>query len=106
MIKIRMNKLPSLPSTIDAVVSDAISKAVNDVAAVADGDTPVDTGHLKNDKEITADGLSGSVHWLSDYALHVHEGTRYQPSRPFAANAVEKVAPSLEQSLHEIEGRL
>lgn len=105
-IRVNKNKLPQLPQIINQLAEDAITKAAGDIVAHADPITPVDTGHLKNDKEIEVNGLSGKVHWKSDYALYVHEGTRFQPSRPFAADAAEKVAPSLEQALNELEGSI
>lgn len=105
-INVRMNKLPSLPHTLNSVVEDAITKAVHDIEAHADPLTPVDTGNLKNSKHTEINGLSARLHWQAEYALYVHEGTRYQPATPFAADAVEKVQPSLEQALSELEGRL
>jgi HK97 gp10 family phage protein len=105
-IKVNKNKLPQLPQIINDLMADAITKAAGDIVAHADPNTPVDTGHLKNDKEIEVDGLSGKVHWKSDYALYVHEGTRYRPSQPFAADAAEKVAPSLAQALDGLEGKV
>ena len=105
-IRVRKNKLPHLGKLINDTTNDAIAKAVNDVVAYADPNTPVDTGHLKNDKEIELEDLGGKVHWKADYALYVHEGTRHMPASPFAADAVEKVAPSLEDALRALEGKV
>lgn len=52
--------------------------------------TPVKTGFLKN-SHVTAmtSPLSGYVEPTADYALFVHDGTRFMKSRPFLSDAVE-----------------
>lgn len=105
-IIVRKNKLPILDEIIEATVADAIAKTVYDVVAYADPNTPVDTGTLKNNKEIETTPTQGRVHWKAEYALYVHEGTRHMPAAPFASDAVEKAAPALEEAIRELEGRI
>jgi hypothetical protein len=101
-VTIRSNKLPPMPAKLQAAVRDITKKALFDVVAIADPLTPVDTGHLKNAKEITAD----SVHWLADYAAYQDKGTVHVPPRLFATTAAERVGPQWQRALADIEGRL
>ena len=104
-VKVRFNRLPKADKVLKQAIGDAITKFLGDVEANADAITPVDTGTLKNNKETTVEGMSGKIHWKAEYALYVHEGTRYQGSRPFASDGFEKALPSVEQAFQEMEGK-
>lgn len=103
-IKVKYNRLPQAGDVLEQGMSTAITKFLGDVEANADAITPVVTGNLKNNKEIEVNGLSGKIHWKAEYALYVHEGTRYQASQPFAADGFEKALPSLTEALEGMEG--
>jgi hypothetical protein len=62
----------------------------------------VETGFLKNSKEITDD----SVHWLAPYAADQDKGTVHIPPTLFATHAADVVRPQWVAALSQIEGRL
>ena len=103
-VKVKFNRLPQAQNVLEQGISTAITKFLGDVEANADAVTPVLTGHLKNDKETVVDGMQGKIHWKADYALYVHEGTRYQSSQPFAQDGFDKALPSLADAFNGMEG--
>lgn len=65
------------------------------VMGVADRLTPVDTGRLRqnNDSRLItgSEKITVRVYNPVDYAIYVHNGTRYMRGRPWLANAVRIV---------------
>jgi hypothetical protein len=96
------NRLPAMPAHLNAAVKDITKKALFQVVATADPRTPVETGFLKNSKEITDD----SVHWLAPYAADQDKGTVHIPPTLFATHAADVVRPQWVAALSQIEGRL
>lgn len=101
-INIKMNKLPSSAEALQAAVDDVVDKYISEVDTIASGTVPVDTGKLKNSKEIS----KGRIAWTAEYAGYVNFGTRYQAAQPFASDASEKALPALTSALSEVEGKL
>lgn len=99
---VKMNKLPSTSSALQAAVDDVVDKYISEVDTIATGTVPVDTGKLKNSKEVS----KGRIAWTAEYAAHVNYGTRYMAAQPFATDAAEKALPTLIQALSEVEGKL
>jgi HK97 gp10 family phage protein len=71
---------------------------------------PVDTGQLKNRIEIIYEEMSASLIPLVEYAIYVHEGTRYMIGRPYLETSLEAAKSDvqmifnreLEEALKEI----
>lgn len=101
-VRIKMNKLPASASTLKTAVDEVVDKYISEVDVIATGSVPVDTGKLKNSKEIS----KGRIAWTAEYAGFVNFGTRYQAAQPFASDAAEKALPALTSGLSEIEGKL
>ena len=64
---------------------------------------PVDTGRLRSSISSTAqqqgDDFIAAVYTGVDYAVFVHEGTRYQRKQPFMRNGVEAALSQIEAVL-------
>lgn len=107
-IVVRFNKLPAIAARVPEAVGEIVTKAMHDMDAHATAATPVDTGALKNSKEleITDGGLHARLSWSQDYAAYVDQGTRFMAAQPFATDAVAKVQPSMDAALHDLERTL
>lgn len=101
-ITITHNRLPPMPANLNRAAKDITKTALFQVVAIADPLTPVDTGFMKNAKEIGDD----HVHWLADYAAYQNMGTVHVPPRLFATTGAERVRPQWIRALSQIEGRL
>lgn len=101
-----MNKLPDASSNLRTAVNDVIDKFITDVDSLATPNVPVDTGKLKNSKEVELGDLNGKIAWTAEYAAFVNDGTRYMAPRPFASDAVAKAQPNLQEALKQVEGKL
>lgn len=51
--------------------------------------TPVRTGNLRASHQTMFSPLKGVIQPMANYAVFVHEGTRYMRARPFLRSAVE-----------------
>ena len=80
-VRVRSNRIGEVKAKLPDLVDVAIQKFIMDVIALADPDTPVDTGHLKSNKVIDIGHLKAVLVWAASYALYVHEGTRFMPAR-------------------------
>jgi HK97 gp10 family phage protein len=105
-VRIKFNNLDKVAAALPREVGDIVAKGIHDIDAHATAATPRDTGKLANSKSVDIDGTSGSVHWSAEYAGHVNFGTRNMNAQPFATDAAEKVFPSIEAALRELEGRI
>lgn len=107
-MKVVYNNIGSVKRALPNEVSQVVRKGTFDIDAHATANTPVDTGALKNSKqvEIAGDGMSSKISWSADHAIYVHEGTRRMAARPFAKDAFDKVAPSIVDALNQLASRL
>jgi HK97 gp10 family phage protein len=93
-IEIVFNTLPEVAARFPQLVADANNRAMLQTVAIADPRTPVDTGHLKNAKQLTSatpGNLTSDVAWTAEYAAYVNFGTARMAAQPFATSAVEEV---------------
>jgi len=51
--------------------------------------TPVRTGFLRSSHKTSFSPLRGVLEPMANYAVYVHEGTRYMKARPFLKEAVD-----------------
>lgn len=107
-MKVVYNNLDKVKAALPIEVSQVVRKGTFDIDAHATANTPVDTGQLKNSKqvEIAADGMSSKISWSAEHAIWVHEGTRKMAARPFAKDAFDKIAPSIVEALNQLASRL
>ena len=96
-VRVVKNDFPKLAVTFEERMADAINNGINNAVEAADPKTPVDLGFLKANKTVTyasAGSLQGSIGWNQEYALWVHDGTKYMEGRPFAQQAVDEITPA------------
>ena len=67
----------------------AIKKSAISIQRDSMINAPVDTGRLRASHETTFMPLKATIEPTANYAVYVHEGTKFMPARPFLAEAVE-----------------
>jgi hypothetical protein len=103
------NDFPKISSRFEPEVADIINTRVLDTISIADGITPVDTGDLKNKKQMdmaSPGNLSAQITWTMEYAGFVNFGTVYMAPRPYATSAADQTFPLLIADLSALEGRI
>lgn len=108
-VTVTKNILPRIESRFAPEIADTLNTGVFDLVAAADPRTPVDTGDLKNKKQLdmaSGGNLSASVTWTMDYAAYVDQGTVYQAPQPYATTTADAVFPGVIANLTALEGRL
>lgn len=105
------------PTIMRRKFSDALKKAAITVQRESMIRTPVDTGRLRASHMFNVSGLGlgmqATVQPTADYAIFVHEGTRFMRGRPFlkqgadaAKNDIQRFfTDALQDGLNEI-GRM
>lgn len=107
-IEKRVDKWSLVISRFEPAVSAIMSKATFDAYARSQLGVPVDTAFLKQtgSPDFDAGSLSGEIRYTAHYAGYVHDGTVRMPARPFLADAVEQVVPSMLAAFRSLESRL
>ena len=105
--------LVKIPATLNYALVETTKKALGYVERFAKQGAPVDTGRLrasigggtfkggsygKGEGVIFTD-IEASIRPTVNYAVFVHEGTRYMTGRPFMSNAADKVADMIQDIL-------
>jgi len=109
MITIKIKNLDKLIKGLEVsanelkyALSTAVKKSVFLVERESKKVTPVDTGRLR--ASITPNylkPLEGALGPHTEYAIFVHEGTRYMKARPFMKKGVEEALPEIEDVFME-----
>lgn len=89
-----------------SLLSDTINKAAFSIERFGKQLSPVDTGRLKSSihtSPASPIGLQAIVATGTNYALFVHEGTRYMRGRPFMEEGAKWGSKSLEG---DVSGRI
>lgn len=96
-IQIKITNLPQIkaafkraPLLMSKNLNLAIRKSVLSIGRDSRINTPVLTGRLRASHRESFSNLRGEVGPSTNYAIFVHEGTRYMKARPFLRTAVEK----------------
>lgn len=84
-IKRAFNKAPAL--TVKAL-NKAIQRSIFQVERDSKQNTPVRTGYLRSSHITNFTDLRGELIPEADYAIYVHEGTRFLRPRPFLMDAL------------------
>lgn len=85
-IKRAFNKAPAL--TIKHI-NNAIQASIFSIERDSKQNTPVLTGNLRSSHQTLFGTLRGELFPAANYAIFVHEGTRFMKARPFLAEAVK-----------------
>jgi hypothetical protein len=105
-LRIKSNLLPKVAAGLPIETTTAIHKFLLNVEVHAVAETPVDTGALKNSRQIELEPGKGRIFWGAAHAVPVHEGTARMAARPFAADAFAKCLPGFQDALSDLEGRI
>jgi HK97 gp10 family phage protein len=100
------NNLPRISSEIEKALSQAVRKAAFMLEAEAKRLAPVDTGHLRNSIQTSAEGMKATVGTNVEYAVFQEYGTHRQSGRPFMRPAADKARGALLADLRKIERSL
>lgn len=120
-IQVKIKNLPEIqaafkqsPVLMTKNLRVALQRAAITIGRQSRINTPVMTGRLRaSTYERFYSNLSAEVGTNTNYALFVHEGTRFMRARPFLARAVdseqskvdEEFRRAVEKTLDEIAGR-
>lgn len=95
-ISIKITNLPQIKAAFSAApaktvkaLNEAIQKSIFSIEADSQRNTPVLTGRLRASHSTLFSSLRGEVGPHTNYAIFVHQGTRYMKARPFLFNAVK-----------------
>lgn len=97
-----VRKFGDLPNDLMKEISDAMRKSAFLVEAKAKPLTPVDTGRLR--ASIRPDyirPLEAAIAPHTEYAIYVHEGTRYMKARPFMKWGVKAAEGDIKKVFEE-----
>lgn len=98
-IKLDDSALDSLLVSISGDVSRFMLRLGIQVQSSARRKCPVDTGRLRSSigvtQKATSAGAITSIGTNVEYALYVHEGTRFQHGRPFLRDALNEVVAAI-----------
>ena len=102
MINIQVKGLDKLLRNFDTLsiemklmITDAIKKSALLIESKAKPITPVDTGRLRSSITSAITPMEAIVAPHTEYAIFVHEGTRYMGPRPFMEIGAEKAFPEI-----------
>lgn len=88
--------LEKYPSIAGRNIQDAIQASLAEIQRASVPLTPVDTGRLRRSYRTRTGLLKGTIFPNTEYAIYVHEGTKYMRSRPFLEKGVKKAKPKIE----------
>lgn len=82
-----------------------MDKSVKRSAYLVEGEskkiTPVDTGRLRSSIMSSFSVLQAIIGPHTDYAIYVHEGTRYMQGRPFMKQGAEKAISAIKKEFQK-----
>ncbi len=93
--------LKDAPEKVSIALRNVIYKVTLLVERSAKQNTPVDTGRLRSSISTDIRPMSAKVETHTNYALYVHEGTRFISGRPFMRDAAREVSQQVEQITFE-----
>jgi len=95
-VKVRIENLDEVkaalkkaPYIVPKHINKAIKKSILLIQKESQTRTPVDTGRLRGSYEFKFSNLYGETEPTAEYAIYVHEGTRYMKSRPYLKQGME-----------------
>ena len=93
----RFNKwLDSAPDKVVRAIGNVIQKTAYLIERGAKVNAPVDTGRLRSSISASIRPMTATIAANVNYAVFVHEGTRYMASRPFLFDATRDVEPQID----------
>lgn len=81
-----------LKNEIEKAMKKSVFKAEGEIKPI----TPVDTGRMRASIKHYLKPLEGEIFPTVDYAIYVHEGTKYMAARPFMEQGLKYAKPTIE----------
>lgn len=107
-ISIRITNLEAIRSAFaksPVLMTRELDKAIKTSVFAIERDsklrTPVDTGRLRSSHQSTFTPLKGVLEPTAEYAIYVHQGTRYMKGRPFLLEAVQGNEVKVQQNFKD-----
>ena len=98
----KFNKwLDSAPQKIGIAISNVIKKASFAVERESKIKSPVDTGRLRSSISTFLLPLKATIQPHVNYAIYVHDGTKYMTGRPFMSQALDIVERDISSFVNE-----
>lgn len=98
--------LTGAPNKIAKIIQNVIYKGALLVERYGKQNAPVDTGRLRASISTEIRPTSATVSTHTNYAIYVHDGTRFITGRPFMTNAAEsadkQISDIIEQELKNL----
>lgn len=95
-VQVQITNMPQIraafskaPAEMTKQLNNAIQLSIFDIERASKANTPVATGFLRSSHQTMFRNLYGEVYPSANYAIFVHEGTRYMRKRPFLLEAVQ-----------------
>lgn len=91
--------LASAPGVFAKRFDRAIKKSIFRIVAVTIPRTPIISGDLRRSvaRDVSFKPLYGSIHPMINYAIFVHEGTRFMTGQPFLKEGVQAAESEINQ---------
>lgn len=118
-VETKLNKWPQVIQRFPAATSAIVGKVTHDAYARSQLTVPVRRPDVEEATGITGGFLKqsgqpvfhrgaheGEVRYTAYYAGYVHEGTVHMAARPFLADAVHALMPSMIAAFKQLEGML
>lgn len=80
--------LDSYPTIATKHIDGAIKRSIFKTQELSKNNSPVRTGYLRRSHVATFQPLKGILEPIANYAMFVHEGTRFMRANPFLRNAL------------------
>ncbi len=93
--------LSQYPSIAKGYFAEAIAKSTLKAEGTIKKRTPVDTGLLRGTIYGVSSPAEGKVVPMQNYAMYVHEGTRYQRSQPFLVEGLSDAQGDIQRYFNE-----
>lgn len=103
-IAVQITNLPQIRAAFaqaPQITAKYLDKAIKKSALAIEGAsktlTPVRTGFLRASHQVTFAPLQATIMPTADYAIYVHQGTKYMKGRPFLFDAVQAEESDLQK---------
>lgn len=91
--------LDKLPFKLKSALDTGLRKATAIIEGESKKQTPVDSGRLRSSIHSSFGWLKSTISTNTNYAVYVHEGTRYMTGRPFMMRGLNASRGEIESVL-------
>lgn len=88
------------PRIVEDEVNRGIKRSVIALERTAKQKSPIDTGRMRTSHTTEFRNLRGELYPTTDYAIHVHEGTKFQRAQPWLAETATAETSNIEREMN------